>query len=85
MCDILYQFHLIVNYFLGFAPWRFPSFRGFYRVISNVIIIFPCYSLKIGLAIQLHFHFTKVGSGLAQPPKLLIYISMDWHSHPTVV
>ena len=43
---------------------------------------------------QLHFHFPKVGIatnlllllyGLSQLPKLLIYISMDWHNHPTVV
>ena len=26
VCDILYQFHLLVDYFLGFVPWRFPSF-----------------------------------------------------------
>ena len=86
MCDILYPFHLIVDYFLGFASWRFPSFLGFYHVISGVIIILPSYYLKIGLAIHLHFHFQKVGiaihlllllCGLAQPPKLLIYIFVD--------
>ena len=65
-----------------------------YYVISGVIIIFPSYSLKIGLVIHLHFHFLKVGitthlllllCGLAQPPKLLIYISVDCHNHPTIV
>ena len=61
VCDILYKFHLIMDYFLGFALLRFPSFRGFYHVISGVIIIFPSYYLKIGLAIHLHFHFSKVG------------------------
>ena len=24
--DMLYRFHFIVNYFLGFAAWRFASF-----------------------------------------------------------
>ena len=51
------------------------------RFISDVIIIFPSYSLKIGLAIHPHFHFSKVGiathllfllCGLTQSPKLLI-------------
>ena len=92
MCDILCQFYIIVDYFLGFTPWRFPLFRGFYHVISSVIIFLPSYSLQIDLVIHLHFHFPKVGivtylllllCGLAQLLKLLIYISMDWHSHPT--
>ena len=61
---------------------------------EGVIIIFPTYSLNIGLAIHLHFHLPKVGiathlllllCGLTQPPKLLIYIFVDLHNHLAIV
>ena len=63
-------------------------------IISGVTIIFPFYSLNIGLIIHLHFHFPKIGIatylllllyGLTYPPKLFIYISVHWHNHLTVV
>ena len=86
VCNIFCQLSSHSGLFSRIYPVEVSLILRVYHVILGVIIILQSYFLHIGLAIHVHFHFSKVGiatylllllCGLAQPPKLLIYISVD--------
>ena len=71
MCDILCQFYFTMDYFFWICLVEFSLILRVFHVISGIIIILPSYSLQIGLAIRLYFHFPKVG--IATNLLLLLY------------